>query len=51
MPGKLSIVVYPSETIVIDQKGKKIVSCPTEKEAMEYIREQEGSEDNESQKR
>lgn len=40
----LKYLIYPSETTVIDGKGNRVVSCPTEKEAWEYIREQEGSE-------
>lgn len=38
---KLRLIVYPSETVVVDEKGKRIVACPTEDEAVEYIREQE----------
>ena len=38
---KLRLIVYPSETVVVDEKGKWIVACPTEDEAVEYIREQE----------
>lgn len=37
---KLRLIVYPSETVVVDEKGKRIVACPTEDEAVEYIREQ-----------
>lgn len=37
---KLKLIVYPSETIVVDEKGKRVVACPTENEAIEYIREQ-----------
>lgn len=40
----LGCIIYPSETTVIDEKGSRVVSCPTEDEAREYIREQEGSE-------
>lgn len=38
---KLRLIVYPLETVVVDEKGKRIVACPTEDEAVEYIREQE----------
>lgn len=38
---KLRLIVYPSETVVVDEKGKRIVAFPTEDEAVEYIREQE----------
>lgn len=40
----LGCIIYPSETTVIDEKGSRVVSCPTDDEAREYIREQEGSE-------
>lgn len=40
----LGYLIYPSETMVTDGKGNRVVSCPTEKEAWEYIKEQEGSE-------
>ena len=33
--------IYPSETTVFDKTGKRIVACPTEDEAVEYIREME----------
>ena len=33
--------IFPGETVVIDEYGKRIVACPTEDEAEEYIREQE----------
>lgn len=44
-------IIYPSETAVTDEKGSRAVSCPTEDEAVEYIREQKGSESDESEKR
>lgn len=47
----LGCIIYPSETAVIDEKGSRVVSCPTEDEAREYIREQEGSESDESETR
>lgn len=37
---KLKIVTFSSETVVFDEKGNKVVACPTEQEAVEYIREQ-----------
>ena len=33
--------VYGAETVVYDRKGKRVVACPTEKEAQEYIKELE----------
>ena len=50
MKEKLNTVVFPSETAVVDSKGRRVVSCPTEDEAVEYIREQEGSGSDEDQK-
>ena len=38
---KLKLIIFPGETAVIDEYGKRIVACPTEDEAEEYIREQE----------
>jgi len=38
---KLKLIIFPGETVVIDEYGKQIVACPTEDEAEEYIREQE----------
>ena len=35
------LIIFPGETVVIDEYGKRIVACPTEDEAEEYIREQE----------
>lgn len=37
-------IIYSSEVVVYDENHKKLVSVPTEKEAIEYIREQEGKE-------
>lgn len=34
-------VILPAETVVKDENDKKVVSCPTEDEAIEYIRELE----------
>ena len=33
------IIPYPSEHVVEDAAGNKVVSCPTEQEAVEYIEE------------
>ena len=38
---KLSLVIFSSETVVFDEKGNRVVACPTEQEAVEYIRGQE----------
>ena len=43
----MKTVIYPSEAVVADDKGRRLVSCPTEKEAEEYIREQEGEKEDE----
>lgn len=37
---KLSLVTFSSETVVFDEKGNRVVACPTEQEAVEYIRGQ-----------
>ena len=34
-------IIYPSEIVVFDSTGKRIVACPTVNEAEEYIRELE----------
>ena len=36
---KYRIIPCPSEHVVVDGAGNKIVSCPTEQEAVEYIEE------------
>ena len=38
---ELSLVTFSSETVVFDEKGNRVVACPTEQEAVEYIRGQE----------
>lgn len=38
---KLSLVTFSSETVVFDEKGNRVVACPTEQEAVEYICGQE----------
>lgn len=30
-------VIYDSETVIYDENGKRVASCPTESEAREYI--------------
>jgi len=42
---KHKVVVLPSEAVVTDQRGRRIISCPTEDEAWEYIREMEKKSD------
>lgn len=36
---KYRIIPYPSEHVIEDGAGNKVVSCPTEREAREYIKE------------
>lgn len=36
---KYKIIPYPSEHVIEDGAGNKVVSCPTEQEAREYIQE------------
>lgn len=36
---KYRIIPYPSEYVVVDGAENKVVSCPTEQEAQEYIAE------------
>lgn len=38
---KYSYKVFSSETVAFDNEGKVIVKCPTEDEAVEYIRQLE----------
>lgn len=45
---KYYLVIYSSETIVFDRTGKKIVACPTEDEAIEYIQNMERGKKDES---
>ena len=33
------IIPYPSEHVIVDGAGNKVVSCPTEQEVREYIEE------------
>lgn len=37
MLGYYQIIPCSSEFVIRDEKGKRIVSCPTEQEAQEYI--------------
>ena len=37
----LKLIIFPGETVVIDEHRKRIVACPTEDDAEDYIREQE----------
>lgn len=36
---KYRIIPYPSGHVVVDGAGNKVVSCSTEQEAWEYVRE------------
>ena len=36
---KYKIIPYPSEHVIEDGAGNKVVSCPTEQEARKYIEE------------
>jgi len=36
---------FQSETVVFDNEGNRMVSCPTEEEAIEYIREHQKEEE------
>ena len=36
---KYSYIVFSSETAVLDSCGNTVVKCPTEEEAVEYIRD------------
>jgi len=39
-----SYIIYACEVVVYAADGKKLVSCPTEDEAVEYIRSQAKSQ-------
>lgn len=30
-------IIYDNETVIYDSKGRRVISCPTETEAREYI--------------
>ena len=36
--GRHSYIIFASETVVFDDYGKPVIKCPTEAEAVEYIR-------------
>lgn len=36
---RYQIIPYPSEHVIVDGAGNKVVSCPTEQEVREYIEE------------
>lgn len=36
--------IFASETVVYDRKGKRVVGCPTEQEAIEVIKRLETDE-------
>lgn len=36
---KYSYIIFPSEAVVFDSCGNTVVKCPTETEAVEYIRD------------
>lgn len=42
--GRYSYIVFASETVVFDDYGKPVIKCPTEAEAVEYIRNRLESE-------
>lgn len=46
---KYYLVIYSSETIVFDRMGKKVVACPTEDEAVEFIRKLDENKKGKSQ--
>ena len=37
---KSKMVEFSSETVIFDEKGNRVIACPTEQEAVEYVREQ-----------
>jgi len=34
-----SIVIMESESVIVDVEGHRVLSCPTEEEAAEYLKE------------
>lgn len=44
---KLKMVEFSSETVIFDEKGNRVIVCPTEQEAVEYVRKQEQEADRE----
>lgn len=47
---KYSYKVFSSETVVFDNHGKVVIKCPTEDEAVEYIRRLEDDHNGRKQK-
>lgn len=42
--GRYSYIVFASGTVVFDDYGKPVIKCPTEAEAVKYIRNRLDSE-------
>jgi len=40
--GKCSYVIYDSETVIYDGDGNRLLACPTEQEAIEFITSRNG---------
>ena len=51
LENEYKVVTYSSESVVKDRTNKRIVSCPTEKEAWDYILEIEEQKKNQKSKR
>lgn len=47
---KYSYKVFSSETVVFDNHGEVVIKCPTEDEAVEYIRRLEDGHNERKQK-
>ena len=45
---KAHVVPFPAEHVVMNINNRKIVACPTEQEANEYIKMMEDSDNNEN---
>ncbi len=45
---KAHVVLFPAEHAVMNTNNRKIVACPTEQEADEYIKMMEEAEHNEN---
>lgn len=48
MLSKAHVVPFPAEHAVMNTNNRKIVACPTEQEADEYIKMMEETENNEN---
>lgn len=48
MLSKAHVVPFPAEHAVMNTNNRKIVACPTEQEANEYIKMMEDSDNNEN---